>query len=214
MAQKLRALLLNAQTLLPSSFFSILGEYEKRFNVDLRGTFLQDRQSAAEYFTVAVPWSIEKAAHPSSGILPFLREWLKSGVTGKTIRQNKIQRFGQAFQPARRSLGNSQIVFARREGINTMSCAGRIREIVTYGYPNSNEPRILLLVDEFLPLTPGEEIHDPARLFPDFGAKLYHTVTNTTLVPAEHIVCHFASIVRKVQGIDGDCIFVLPLRRR
>lgn len=214
MAQKLRALLLNARSLLPSSFLSILGEFEKRFNVDIRGTFFQDRQAATEGFTVVVPWSIEKAIQPSAEIFRYLREWSMGSVTGKIIRQNKIQRFGQAFQPAKRSLGNSQIVFARRRGSNTITSAGRIREIFTYGYPKSSDGQIFLLVDEFLPLLPGEEIHDLARRFRDFEGKLYHAATQATLVPAEHIVCHFASIMREVQGINGNCVFVLPLRRR
>ncbi len=213
MAQKLRVLLLNAPSILPPGLLPILGVYEKKFNVDIRGTLLQDRRTSVDAFLVTIPWSSEKAVQPPVEVFAYLRDLFKERVIGKIIRQNKIQRFGQAFQPSRRAPGNSQIIFTSARGGCKVICAGRIREIFTYS-PDNVQISIFLLVDEFLKLSPHEKVHDHARHFKDFGAKLYHTGTQRCLIPAENIVCHFASIVRSVEGIDGECVFVLPLRRK
>lgn len=218
LAQSLRALLINAASYLPSALDALVRQYEKFFNVDIRGTYLQDNTAddeddrEDEETLVAHPWKDGKRVSPSKNLYKHLKLaglHVPADPSACIIVQKEIRKSGQVFQ-ASSSQGNSQIVFI--DDSNSVNGAGMFREIFALIPDPEEEPELLLLVDQFQPLSTADEEFDYARSFRDWGARLHYRESRTTLIPASRIICHFASSVQTVSGILKESVLVLPLR--
>lgn len=216
MAQSLRALLINAANHLPSALDGLVRQYEKFFNVDIRGTYLQDNTAAEddddnEEPLVALPWKDGKRTSPSKEICNHLKHAdIHIPADSSIIVQKEIRKSGRVFQASSSSQGNSQIVFV--DNSNPVKGVGMIKEIFAFIADPEGEPDLLLVVDQFQPLSKADEEFDYARPFGDWGARLYYKESRTVLIPANGIICHFASSVQNVPGIHKESVLVLPLR--
>ncbi|KAJ8518276.1 hypothetical protein ONZ45_g4631 [Pleurotus djamor] len=209
-AQSLRALLVNVSGHLPTHVEPLIREFEKRFRVDIRGTYLQDIHTSPagldNTIFEATPWLNGKPSPASVDMLAGLETIGVHLPDAMIIVQSSLRRHGQVYQASRRSRGNSQVIFSHLGE----TCAGFIREIVAHD--DGSKPRLFLLVDRLEPLKESDQQFDHARRFPQFHGQAYYTHTNPLVISTHSILGHFVSVSGyRLEGVCEDLLFVLAL---
>lgn len=220
MGQNLRSIFHSQQ--IPTQIHAIIGEYDKTFCSDIRGTFLNDdlasdgpreqeeQGSGRSADSLNLPMHIRALLQHRIAVESPLSMWIPhTGV----IRQ-KVTRLGQSYQIPAASVGDSRIVF--RHEHNAEWSAGCIRTIFShtrYLATGAKLTQTFLLIDEYSQLADSDVLMDPFRNFPILGGRLFYNHFNRepVLLEVNDIVCHFAHTKLNIPGIDQECIHALPL---
>lgn len=229
MGQNLRRLF--SQQQVPEQLLPIIGEYEKRFMADIRGTFINDNLAFDEHFL-----QLEEKVHWNNSNLPvlpkktqeLLRGWIAkhdplcftNGFIPSTgYTRSKIGRLGQIFQIHSASVGDSKVLFTDSTDGQSL-LAGSINSIFSHTRYDPGGQRMtqtFLIVDKYTRLSDGHVLADPYRQ-PDIckaGGCLFYNRFDTSplLIHVNDIRCHFAFTPLKITDIDEEVIHVLPLDR-
>jgi hypothetical protein len=218
-SQNLRSLF-DAQ-LLPSSMHSIITEYDKTFNSDIRGTLLQDNLAFDDLTKLDDDHTKENTRLEA---LPheyhkLLQQWVQKhdqeakSIPTHAIMSSKFRRFGQWYQTAASSPRDSHILY---KDSTSMTSAGRIRDIFShtrYRRDGSETTEIFIIVDVYKHLSPIHAAFDLYRNFPDVAGQIYYKEFSgqPVIVSCGAVLSHFVCTPEDVPGIDRQCIHALPL---
>lgn len=73
--------------------------------------------------------------------------------------------------------------------------------------------KLFIVVDTYVDLNAADAVHDPYRLFPVAGGRLFYNrfFPEHCLVTEDNIFCHFARAEQVLPGSATECILALPL---
>jgi hypothetical protein len=229
MGQNLRRLF--SQQQVPDQLHPIIGEYEKAFTADIRGTFINDNLAFDEHFVQQeerVLWDTSKLPVLPKATRKLLHEWITvhdpqcitEGLVPSTgYIRTKIGRLGQTFQVHSASVGDSNILFDYSTDGHSWS-AGSINSMFShtrYGPGGLCKTQTFIVVHPYAPLSDDHALVDPFRQ-PEVckaGGRLFYNRfgQSPSLIAVDDIHCHFAFTPIDLPTIDEEVINVLPLDR-
>jgi hypothetical protein len=218
--QNLRCLFDKRQ--LPDCISDLIPALQAAFNGSTHGTLVNDSLAFAQEFAENSPPD-GNLSNLSDEIYSLFQVWTMDHDQGCDVRRlcpratkyTKFERLGETYQVAASSHGSSKIVY--RGSVDWS--AGRIREIFSHTRQqiSGNVTETFLVIDSYAPLSHEHAQRDHYRKFPhSAGGRLFYDrfLPQPVLLRKRDVVCHFAGISHvDVSGIDGGCIWVLPLNK-
>ena len=192
--------------------------FSKALGSDTRGTFWNDLWAFAPEEQFAVLSKSKEAPLPA-----WIRKKLTKGdLRGIAARPHcpsvcmtleSLTFSGMQFSTATNSLGNSYIVFSRRDGNGQPWLAGSIQMIFHLRIDETTHGPFFV-VKPYLPLNAEDAQFDPYRKFLLAAGQLVYEECGDLLVCAlEEVSCHFVHTPYNCPNIPKPCIHVLPLDR-
>lgn len=212
MAQNVRVLL--ARPEMPKSLGSIQLIFARVFDSDNRGTLLADIRAFSDTPEDVTLTNTSKCSALDHHVYRLYRRWSRSRgcpvPLNSVLAQSSIMRHGIRYATSRSSKGDSYVVFGK--SLSDEWCAGRIKYI--FGSPGS-AGTVFLAVSQYDTLGADDQERDPYRAFPLVGGKLFRRTRKKSLVllTLSDLLCHFAATSMHVEGIETECLHVLPLDR-
>lgn len=177
------------------------------FDEETRGTFFND------YWTSGFEEGyMFKNRTVYSTLSPHLQDIAKGSPiqlrSTRVLYQTSISRFGMSFSTNRFAPGDSMVIIGTVERWSP----ARITDIfVTSTLDGFSEP--YLVVETYAPLSSKQTRYDRYREYPLAGHLFLNKISNTSIVKASEILCHFVATTIEVDQINVECIHVLPLLR-
>lgn len=147
----------------------------------------------------------------------LLEPWLHKNRRGNHARQSVLyqrstHRYAMTLSAkgSQGSGGNSNVAWGSLDSDQWR--AGRIQAMFVWP---GDKAEIFAIVDEFLPLRPTSEKHDPWRRYRGAvaGRLFEDKVARTTIVHLDEISCHTAVIPFASPKLRCPCVHVLPLEK-
>lgn len=91
--------------------------------------------------------------------------------------------------------------------------AARITDIFVTSPRLEKTGELYLVVEIFSPLSHKQAQNDRYLRYPLAGRLFLNRISETSVVRADQILCHYAATPMKVDQIDTECVHVLPLLR-
>lgn len=205
---------------LPPELLSLISFYEKRFQMNINGTLLEDYDPALEQdetkrgnFNVGAKNTDKDRDKRYAAVL---QSWMSNpssppAVTGKGDSPKAtilayIERNGRRFQSGESS--NGYVIFQQHDSL--CYSPGRIVSILSLLGPGSTNQSIYLLIRRYQTLSEEHTALDPYRQISHCGYLVYDNLEpEYSIVPISDIVTHFAYTKRSL--FQTECIHVLPL---
>ena len=89
----------------------------------------------------------------------------------------------------------------------------RITDIFVAQLSHQGKLGVFLAVEVYCPLSHKQAQHDKFLQYPLAGRLFLDRISETSVVRAEQILCHYAATPMRVDQIGADCLHVLPLLR-
>lgn len=127
----------------------------------------------------------------------------------------------RGFTYAAKRRGDSNVIFHHEEHDQPTASitrrtmkAGSIRQIFQYTWTQAatRYSDVFVVLDEFEPLDPAHQPLDPYSKF-EFAGTLFKDSRRPepTVITLSSISCHFVMRPRRIEGIPGDLVHILPL---
>lgn len=192
------------------------------FEGDHRGTFLNDILA----FEDDESFKLRNSSNTSI-LEPQYRDllWRYSGTPETRVgsihqvyMQSSIEVQGVTYSTVQTSPGNSCIVYHDPGSPSSSWRAGRIVSIFLRksSHTGTTAPAglPLFVVHEYVPLSDQDTIHDFYRKHGSSGGRIFYARQGVlTLLSIRDVLCHFACTPLTIDGIEEDCVHVLPLNR-
>ena len=219
--QNLRALFHQVQ--LPEALHPIITEYEKAYNANIRGTFINDAQyfSQSQQGSDPIPsntalTTLSKAHHH------LLTTWIMRNdihmtngrIPNKAVMRPRRKYRGQHFQISAMSGQDSNVIYRNPPGSDWS--AGSITNMFSHTRIQSNGTEItqdFLVVSEYMPLIPSHADLDPYRKFPTSGGRLLYPrfKTKPIILAIDDVICQTSHCIQRINGIEEELLHVLLL---
>ena len=148
-----------------------------------------------------------------SALPPHLQTILRSDrlrlPSVKVLFQSTISRFGMSFSTHTTASGDSMVIIGTVEKWS----AARITDIFVTS-PRPDKPgELYLAVEIYCPLSHKQAQHDKYLRYPLAGRLFLNRISDSLVVKADQILCHYAATPMIIDQIEAECIHVLPLLR-
>ena len=125
----------------------------------------------------------------------------------KVLFQSSISRFGVSFSTRTTASGDSMVIIGTVEKWS----AATITDIFVTS-PRPGKPgELYVVVEIYCPLSHKQAQHDKFLRYPLAGRLFLNRISETLIVKADRILCHYAATPMSVDQIGSECIHVLPL---
>lgn len=225
MGQTLRALFQEQN--LPPALHPYITSYEKTFDADIRGTFINDDLAFDINFSKdeeTPTWKDSQLSNLEPEPYKLLKRWIQDHdphyISGGTIARTayvrkKIGRLGQNFQPKSASVGDSCVIFNRPDRHWSAGSIDSIFSHTRHTTPGHRKTQTFLLIKEYTALTPEHAVLDHYSDFPEAGGRLFYKRFESAplLLPIDDIHCHAAFAEEVLSQINEKLVMVLPLNK-
>jgi hypothetical protein len=224
MGQALRALF--QEQSLPPVLHSYISSYEKTFNADIQGTFINEDLAFDDTFTVQEEeptWKESQLSTLEPEPYKLLKQWIDANdpdhqVSRTAYFRKKIGRLGQNFQTRPASLGDSCVVFNHPGRPSHQWAMGSIDSIFSHTHHTAaggKKTQTFVLIKEYASLAAEHSLFDHYSDFPEAGGRLFYNRFDKVplLLPIEGIQCHAAYAEEVSPEIEAEVIVAIPLNR-
>ncbi|PIL32244.1 hypothetical protein GSI_05489 [Ganoderma sinense ZZ0214-1] len=136
-----------------------------------------------------------------------------TNILNDAMRIASVHLHGVSYRAKTDSLKDCNIMYWTDSSQRDLGPA-RILQIFSHSYRVEGRPveRTYMYIEPLKPLSAEDTVHDPYRMFPYVGGRLYYDCYLPPLVlPLESIVSHFARTPMVIEKIPISCIHVLSL---
>lgn len=203
---------------LPPELLDIVSLYEKRFQISVHGTFIDDCGVKEGVISDIIKVKDRTKMSPDDNFyIKTLHQWISthSGKTDKkTVSKAKILAHidinGKRYQSSNR---DGRVVFqVFKEGVCSY-LPGHIISIISLQDKDDAIPSTYALLRRYEQLSEDDVASDYYRKLSHCGYLVYNNLTTDdyTVAPISDIITHFAFTEREVPGITRECLHILPL---
>ncbi|RXW21210.1 hypothetical protein EST38_g4656 [Candolleomyces aberdarensis] len=218
--QNLKALYNRSE--LPEALHQLVDIYEDNYASDFRGTRLSDIFSDQQLFghvDEKQVWQSKDFSTLTDNDFILLKQWIAQhqphsrSYSRQVVQRDAIHRFSHRFTNLRVSVNDSRIIFQQADGAKWQ--AGSILGIFSHAIVGGPTQQTWAIIQPFEEIAPADTIHDHWRSYPVIGGCLFRNrwAPSAVLVDVRHIMCHFSWSALEVEGIEGECLLVLPLNK-
>ncbi|KAI6001766.1 hypothetical protein EDD15DRAFT_2158234, partial [Pisolithus albus] len=221
MGQHLRALI--SSEFLPHDATSLLVDFDRIFQTNLRGTLFNDILAFDGSSDVSEDTSdTGEITLMSEDQCRLLHDWLstnaidydpRKGVRPYASVHKSVRRRGEVYSVASASLKNSHIMF-RVTGSD--HAAGVIQHIFSHRRVTTNNvmlTQMFFVVSQYAELPIEVPLSRAYKCFPDVGVRCVSTtlLPNARLLTASDVLCHFAHATVHVTDMECEVLYVQSL---
>ena len=175
---------------------------------ETRGTFFNDVLSLDTESSYTYKNRTTYSTLPSQ-LQSILRRDQVHITSPRVLLQSTILRFGASFSIHSLAPGDSMVIIGTFEKWS----AARITDIFVAQLAHHKAPEVFLAVEVYCPLSHKQAQHDKFLRYPLAGRLFLDRISETSIVKADQILCHYAATPMKIDQINADCLHVLPLLR-